>query len=36
MITTLAWSLYALVLFTALFAGLRWVIANDPSYAWSD
>ncbi|MGX0137924.1 hypothetical protein ACUXAV_005913 [Cupriavidus metallidurans] len=34
MVTTLAWALYALTLLAALFAGLRWIITNDPSYAW--
>jgi hypothetical protein len=33
---TLAWALYALTLLAALFAGLRWIITNDPSYAWAE
>jgi len=33
MVTTFAWAFYALTLLAALFAGLRWIIRNDPSFA---
>ncbi len=36
MFTSLAWGLYALTLLAALFAGLRWIITNDPSFKWAE
>lgn len=34
MVTTLYWTAYALTVFVALLAGLRWIIRNDPCFAW--